>query len=278
MTQFQHNAPVPAGDSGGASPFDAIRHVDAYGREYWIAREMQPLMGYPRWQHFEPVIDRAKKAARNVGDAAAVFTESRNNPSEQGGRPAKDYRLTRAAAYYVALNGDPDKPEVAAAQAYFVHRTREAELGAITELEVRQTALARAREMVDYRVLRDMMRDNALDYEPGNKETRLFFATTQNMLYEHIVGMTAKKIVTARELATWPRRAEGKPEPGAKSAVRKVAKNYLTMKELHKLDRLVGRLCLVAEDIEEDGVHLSLTQWQDLVEAELRMANRRLAA
>jgi hypothetical protein len=37
-------------------------------------------------------------------------------------------------------------------------------------------------------------------------------------------------------------------------------------------------LCLTAEDIAEDGVHLSLTQWQDLVEAELAMANRRLAA
>lgn len=278
LTQFQSSAPVPAGNSGGSSPFDKIRRVDAYGREYWIAREMQPLMGYPRWQHFEPVIGRAMKAARNVGDAAAVFTESRNNPSEQGGRPAKDYRLTRAAAYYVALNGDPDKPEVAAAQAYFVHRTREAELGAITELEVRQTALARSREMVDYQIFRDMMRDNAPDYEPSSKATRDFFAAMQNKLYRHVVGMTAKEIVNARELATWPGRAGGKPEPSAKNAARKVAKNYLTVKELHKLERLVGRLCLTAEDIAEDGLHLSLARWQGLVEVELMMANRQLAA
>ncbi|MFJ4971866.1 hypothetical protein [Streptomyces sp. NPDC088755] len=46
--------------------------------------------------------------------------------------------------------------------------------------------------------------------------------------------------------------------------------------------RLVGRLCLtaedIAEDIAEDGNELSLNQWQMLVDAELAMANRQLAA
>ncbi|MGW2292823.1 RhuM family protein [Streptomyces phaeochromogenes] len=235
-------------------------------------------MGYPRWQHFEPVIARARKAATNVRDAAAVFTELRENPSEQGGRPAKDYRLSRAAAYYLAMNGDPDKSEVAAAQAYFVRRTREAELGVLTLEEVRQTALARAREMIDYRVFRDMMAENAPDYEPSSKTTRIFFAAMQNKLYRHIVGMTAEEIKQARTLVTWPGIDEGKPEPSVKSASRKVAKNYLTVRELHKLNRLVGRLCLRAEDIADDDMRLSLTQWQNLVELELMMATRQIAA
>ncbi|ORL11619.1 phage antirepressor KilAC domain-containing protein [Prescottella equi] len=39
----------------------------------------------------------------------------------------EDYELSRFAAYLVAMNGDPNKPEVAAAQSYFAIRTREAE-------------------------------------------------------------------------------------------------------------------------------------------------------
>ncbi|MFE3722356.1 hypothetical protein [Streptomyces cyaneofuscatus] len=90
--------------------------------------------------------------------------------------------------------------------------------------------------------------------------------------------MTAEEIKNARPLATWPGREEGKPEPSARSAVGKVAKNYLTGRELGKLDRLVGRLCLTAEDIAEDGNQLSLNQWQMLVDTELAMVNRQLAA
>lgn len=283
MAQTHGNADLPAESSGGSSPFDKIRHVDAYGREYWLGRDMQPLMEYSRWEDFAAVIEKAKASLALVQGADQAAHHFREMPEViLGGRWGKQtvssYQLTRFGAYLVAMAGDDTKEAVAHARVYFVVRTREAELGAITELEIRQTALARAREMVDYQIFRDMMRDNAPDYEPSSKTTRLFFAAMQNKLYAHLVGMTAREIMQARDLATWPGRADGKPEPSAKSAVRKVAKNYLTMKELHKLERLVGRLCLTAEDIAEDGVHLSLTQWQDLVEAELAMANRRLAA
>ncbi|MEU6058037.1 RhuM family protein [Streptomyces sp. NPDC047097] len=189
-----------------------------------------------------------------------------------------DYRLTRFGAYLVAMAGDDTKPAVAQARVYFAVRAREAELGALTAAEIRDTALARAREMVDYRVFRDMMAENAPDYAPSSKATQNFFATIQNRLYLQITGMTAEKIRSARPLATWPGREEGKAEPSAKSAVRKVAKNYLTARELGKLDRLVGRLCLTAMDIAEDGDHLSLPQWRMLVDAELAAVNRQLAA
>ncbi|MFJ1869976.1 RhuM family protein [Streptomyces chartreusis] len=277
MVQPQGNAGLPIESSGGSSPFDEIRHLDAYGREYWLARDMQPLMGYEQWRRFEDAVERAIRAAKNTGTYSDLaFCQVRQEGT--GGAPRGDYRLSRYAAYLVAMNGDPSKPEVATAQAYFAARTREAELGAITLAEVRRTALARAREMVDYRLFRDMMAENAPDYEPSSTYTRRFFAATQNKLYRHVVGMTAEEIKQARTLETWPGVEEGKPEPSAKSAVRKVAKNYLTTRELQKLNRLVGRLCLRAEDVADDGLHLSLTQWQNLVEMELAMANRQLAA
>ena len=37
--------------------FDAIRHLDDDGREYWFARELYPLLGYSRWQRFQAVIE-----------------------------------------------------------------------------------------------------------------------------------------------------------------------------------------------------------------------------
>lgn len=129
----------------GTSPFDAIRRVREDGSEYWSARDLMPLLGYPTWQHFAPVIERAAAAAANQ-DHEGLFTAIREN---SGGRPREDFRLIRFAAYLVAMNGDPRKAEVAAAQSYFAVRTREA--------EVRQ----RARELTRLELI-DMARESEL--------------------------------------------------------------------------------------------------------------------
>lgn len=109
------------------SPFDAGRIPCAQGGEdLWSARWLMGMMGYATWQHFEPVVERAKVAAHNQGfNVRILFTVNRE---KSGGRPSTDYRVTRFAAYLIAMNGDPRKPEVAAAQAYFAIRTREAEV------------------------------------------------------------------------------------------------------------------------------------------------------
>jgi hypothetical protein len=114
--------------SDGQSPFDAIREIDEDGNEYWSARRLQPLMGYARWHDFKRPLERAMSAARNTGaDVEEVFRRSPENPSGQVGRPGADFRLIRYAAYLTAMNGDPNKSEVAEAQAYFAAKTREAE-------------------------------------------------------------------------------------------------------------------------------------------------------
>lgn len=113
----------------GGSPFDRIRRVRPDGSEYWSAREMQPLQGYSKWQHFLIAIERAKAACFNSGERVEDhFTDARNNPSDLGGRPSMDVHLTRYAAYLVAMNGDPRKTEIAAAQTYFAVKAREAEV------------------------------------------------------------------------------------------------------------------------------------------------------
>ncbi|WP_203348045.1 phage antirepressor KilAC domain-containing protein [Streptomyces alboflavus] len=95
-------------------------------------------------------------------DVDQVFLRSQENPSGLGGRPREDFRMTRHGAYLLAMNGDPNKPEVAAAQTYFARMTREAEvrtktpalpsnrdlaLMVIAEADRADAAEARAREL-----------------------------------------------------------------------------------------------------------------------------------
>ena len=126
------SAIVPQNHDDNASPFDVIRRTDETG-EWWSARDLMPLMGYSRWENLAPALNRAMVAAKNQGVSVDVhFLGSQENPSDLGGRPSKDYRLTRFAAYLLAMNGDPNKPEVASAQGYFAVQTHRAETAQAT--------------------------------------------------------------------------------------------------------------------------------------------------
>lgn len=44
--------------------FDKIKHVDDAGVEFWLARELQEVLGYKEWRNFKKVIDTAKIACK----------------------------------------------------------------------------------------------------------------------------------------------------------------------------------------------------------------------
>lgn len=109
------------------SPFDAIMRTDDYGNEYWSARDLAPLMGYSAWQNFETPLNRAMTAASNQGHEVGINFMRSHKVAVPGKRPQADFNLTRFACYLVAMNGDPNKTEVAEAQMYFAIQTRVAE-------------------------------------------------------------------------------------------------------------------------------------------------------
>jgi DNA-damage-inducible protein D len=129
--------------SPGESPFDTMRHTDATGREYWLARALMKPLGYAeRWYDFRPAVERAEAACRNAGQdpvrnfRRVVIDPSGRRSAPDLGRtgqrfgepmPSEDFELSRFGAYLVSMNGDPRKPEVAAAQTYFATATRWAE-------------------------------------------------------------------------------------------------------------------------------------------------------
>lgn len=116
------------------SPFDEIMEIDTDGTPVWRARKLMELMGYPRWSDFQRVIARALTSAQNTGmDVERGFRRSpETSGSGQGARPRDDIKLIRDAAYLVAMNGDPNKDEVAGAQRYFVEQTKRQERQEVT--------------------------------------------------------------------------------------------------------------------------------------------------
>jgi DNA-damage-inducible protein D len=112
--------------------FERIVKVDTQsGVEFWLARELQHLLGYDTWRRFEAVVNKALTACEKSGtDPADHFVRVGKMVSLGSGaeREIEDYALTRYACYLVAQNGDPAKEPIAFAQTYFAVQTRKQEL------------------------------------------------------------------------------------------------------------------------------------------------------
>jgi DNA-damage-inducible protein D len=99
--------------------------------EYWLAREIAPLLGYQIWANFTPVLDKAIASIdANGGDSShhIARTSKLMGVGKGAQRRVEEFFLSRGACYLIAMNGDPAKPAIAAAQAYFAGQTRVAEL------------------------------------------------------------------------------------------------------------------------------------------------------
>lgn len=111
--------------------FELYTQQTEEGVEYWLARDVQRLLGYEQWRNFSQVISKAKIACEMSGHAVLDHFADVSKMVKLGSdteREINDVMLTRYACYLVAQNGDPRKEQVAFAQTYFAIQTRKVEL------------------------------------------------------------------------------------------------------------------------------------------------------
>lgn len=185
-----------------ASPnlsFESLKKLNEHGIEYWSARELQPYLGYSKWQRFELTIKKAIESCKQSG----------NNPENhfagagkmvgigsQTERKVEDYHLSRFACYLIAQNGDPRKSEIAQAQKYFAIQTRRQEISDqiaadCERLETREQA------SIEFKALSGAARDAGVQ----DKQFGLFHDAGYKGLYGGlgVDAIKARKGITPKE-------------------------------------------------------------------------------
>ena len=83
------------------SMFEDIKHMDEMGNEYWLARELQTILGYKEWQYFSVVIEKAQVACSQSNNSInynfGVYTKIVNTGVST--KTIIDYKLSRYACY-----------------------------------------------------------------------------------------------------------------------------------------------------------------------------------
>ena len=112
------------------SIFESIKHIDEAGNEYWLARELQGILGYKEWRYFSSVIEKAQIACdqsnNSINSNFGVNTKIVNTGVST--KPVLDYKLSRYACYLIVQNSNPKYKNVALGQTYFAIQTRKMEI------------------------------------------------------------------------------------------------------------------------------------------------------
>jgi DNA-damage-inducible protein D len=84
------------------------------------------VLDYKDWRDFREVMERAKTSCEMAGNFSAhhfVLMPEMVPIGSGAQRERENFALSQYACYLIAMNGDPSKPEIANAQAYFTEQT-----------------------------------------------------------------------------------------------------------------------------------------------------------
>ena len=111
--------------------FEDIKCVDEFGNEYWLARELMPILEYSLWQRFSNVLRKAMENCKNSNNSVLdhfIGAYKMVSIGSNTTRNITDYKLSRYACYLIVLNCDPRKKIIALAKTYFAIQMRKQEL------------------------------------------------------------------------------------------------------------------------------------------------------
>ena len=177
--------------------FESIKHVNEYGQEYWLSRELQKALDYSDYRNFEATIFKAMDACKGSGyeisDHFGDVTEMVQIGSGAE-RAFKGHALSRYACYLIAMNGDPRKEVIANAQTYFAVKTRQQELiEDYEQLSEDQKRLSIRSEMIEHNKSLAEAAQQAGIIEPYD------YAIFQNKGYQGLYGGLGVKEIHARK-------------------------------------------------------------------------------
>lgn len=177
--------------------FESIKHINEYGEEYWLARELQPVLEYAQWRRFSDAIERAKLACKNSGFAVEDHFADVGKMVDIGSgaeREIDDVMLSRYACYLIVMNGDPRKEVIAIGQTYFAVKTRQQELiDNYEQMSEDQKRLAIRNEMIAHNKSLAEAAQIAGVVDPRD------YAIFQNKGYQGLYGGLGAKEIHARK-------------------------------------------------------------------------------
>jgi len=165
--------------------FEEIKHIQN-GIEFWLARELRPVLDYSRFDSFKRIIQTVIKEIKtekgSFHNDVELLEIEENNPN-----PKKDYKLSRFACYKIAMLGNT--PKCVQARTYFAIQTRKQEI--FEELTEDQKRLKIREDVTDH---------NKKLFETAKNAGVNNFAHFNDAGYLGLYGMRNKEIVQKKGL------------------------------------------------------------------------------